>query len=104
LGFEFQARFLSTILARKINITDLITIGERIYTLERLFNMREGFTKEDDRLPPRFLKDPLKVGASEGKIVPLEQLLRDYYKVRQWDENGVPTDELLERLSIKRIV
>jgi len=104
LGFEFQARFLSTVLDKKMNITDLITIGERIYTLERLFNVREGFTKEDDKLPPRFLKDPLKEGASKGRIVPLEQLLRDYYKVRQWDENGVPSDKLLERLSIKRLV
>ncbi len=103
LGFEFQARFLSTILDKKINITDLITIGERIYTLERLFNVREGFTREDDTLPPRFLKVPLKEGVSKGKIVSLEQLLRDYYKVRQWDENGIPSDELLERLSIKRL-
>ncbi|MFW9874775.1 MAG: aldehyde ferredoxin oxidoreductase family protein [Candidatus Thorarchaeota archaeon] len=104
LGFEFQVRFLSTILDRKISITDLITIGERIYTLERLFNLKEGFTKEDDILPPRFLKDPLNEGPSKGRIVPLEQLLRDFYKVRQWDENGVPSDELLERLSIKRLV
>ena len=104
LGFEFQARFLSTILDRKINITDLITIGERIYTLERLFNLREGFTKEDDALPPRFLKNPLTEGPSKGRLVPLEQMLKNYYKVRQWDENGVPSDELLERLSIKRLV
>ncbi len=104
LGFDFQARFLSTILDKKISITDLITIGERIYTLERLFNVREGFTKKDDILPTRFLEEPLQEGASKGKIVPFKQLLRDYYTVRQWDESGVPTDELLERLSIKRIV
>ncbi|MFW9866906.1 MAG: aldehyde ferredoxin oxidoreductase family protein [Candidatus Thorarchaeota archaeon] len=104
LGFEFQARFLSSLLDREVSITELITIGERIYTLERLFNIREGFTKVDDTLPSRFLETPLKEGPSEGKIVPLNQLLRDFYTVRQWDENGIPTDELLERLSIKRLV
>jgi aldehyde:ferredoxin oxidoreductase len=104
IGFEFQARFLSTILDNNISGKDLITIGERIYNLERLFNIREGFTKKDDTLPLRFLKSPLQEGVSKGKTVPLTQLLSDYYKVRQWDEEGIPTDELLERLSIKRLL
>ncbi|MHA2283083.1 MAG: aldehyde ferredoxin oxidoreductase family protein [Promethearchaeota archaeon] len=104
LGFEFQARFLSTILNKEVTITDLITIGERIYNLERLFNIREGFSKEDDTLPSRFLASPLLEGPSKGKVVPLKQLLHDYYNVRQWDVSGNPTEELLERLSIKRLV
>ena len=104
LGFDFQARFLSPLLDKDISVTDLITIGERIYTLERLFNIREGFTKDDDILPTRFLETPLKEGPSNGKIVPLRQLIKDYYFVRQWDVNGNPTDDLLEKLSIKRLV
>ncbi len=104
LGFEFQARFLSSILNREISITNLITIGERIYNLERLYNIREGFSKKDDTLPSRFLETPLMEGPSKGKVVPLKRLLQDYYSVRQWDENGNPTEELLERLSIKRLV
>jgi len=104
LGFEFQARFLSTILNMEITITDLITIGERIYNLERLFNIREGFSQEDDTLPSRFLETPLIEGPSKGKVVPLKQLLFDYYNVRRWDESGNPTEELLERLSLKRLV
>ncbi|MBY8985811.1 MAG: aldehyde ferredoxin oxidoreductase family protein [Candidatus Lokiarchaeota archaeon] len=104
LGFEFQARFLSTILHKEISSKDLITIGERIYNLERLYNFREGFSKEDDTLPSRFLEIPLTEGPSKGKVVPLNQLLKDYYHVRQWDNNGNPTEELLERLSIKRLV
>jgi aldehyde:ferredoxin oxidoreductase len=104
LGFEFQARFLSTILNKEITSKDLITIGERIYNLERLFNVREGFSKEEDTLPSRFLETPLIEGPSKGRVVPLKQLLQDYYNVRQWDENGIPTEELLEKLSIKRLV
>ncbi len=104
LGFDFQARFLSAVLNKDISITDLITIGERIFTLERLFNIREGFTKGNDILPSRFLETPLKEGPSKGKTVPLKQMLKDYYSVRKWDESGNPTDALLEKLSIKRLV
>ncbi len=101
LGFVFQARFLSAILNKTMTITDLITIGARIYNLERLFNIREGFSKEDDTLPLRFLETPLRDGPSKDRIVPLNDLLNEYYKVRQWNDNGVPTDELLEKLSLK---
>ncbi|MFX1340143.1 MAG: aldehyde ferredoxin oxidoreductase family protein [Promethearchaeota archaeon] len=103
LGFEFQARFLSALLDRKISITDLITIGERIYTLERLFNVREGFSRKDDTLPKRFLETPLREGPSNNRIVPLEDLLDEYYEVRHWDRNGVPTDELLDKLSLEKL-
>ena len=104
LGFEFHARFLSTILDKQISITDLIIIGERIYNLERLFNIREGFSRKDDILPKRFLDTPLKSGPSKNRVVPLEYMLDEYYKVRNWDENGIPTDELLENLSLKRLI
>lgn len=103
LGFEFQARFLTAILGKEITVTDLISIGERIYNLERLFNVREGFSKKDDTLPLRFLETPLEEGPSKGRVVPLKQLLQDFYKVREWDEIGIPKDTLLERLSIERL-
>ena len=104
LGLEFQVRFLSTILDKEMSINDLLTIGERIYTLERLFNIREGFSKKDDILPKRFLETPLQDGPSKGKVVPLNDLIDEYYKVRNWDENGNPTDNLLEKLSLKRLI
>ena len=87
-----------------MSINDLLTIGERIYTLERLFNIREGFSKKDDILPKRFLETPLQDGPSKGKVVPLNDLIDEYYKVRNWDENGNPTDNLLEKLSLKRLI
>jgi len=103
LGFEFQARFLSTVLNKKITMGDLLTIGERIYNLERLFNIREGFSRKDDILPKRFLETPLQDGPSKGRVVPLDDLIDEYYKVRNWDENGIPTNSLLEKLSLKRL-
>ncbi len=104
LGLEFQVRFLRTILEKEISINDLLIIGERIYNLERLFNIREGFSRKDDNLPKRFLETPLKDGPSKGKVVPLNDLIDEYYKVRNWDENGIPTDNLLEKLSLKRLM
>jgi len=104
LGLEFQVRFLSTILNKEISIDDLLTTGERIYNLERLFNIREGFSRKDDTLPKIFLETPLQDGLSEGKVVPLDDLLNEYYKVRNWDDNGIPTDNLLEKLSLKRLI
>jgi aldehyde:ferredoxin oxidoreductase len=103
LGLEFQVRFFKALTGKDITITDLLKIGERIYNLERLYNIREGFTRKDDMLPERFLKEPLKKGPSKNKTVPLEHLLDDYYKVRGWDENGIPTETTLEKLSLKRI-
>jgi aldehyde:ferredoxin oxidoreductase len=104
LGLEFQVRFLSTVLDKEISINDLLTIGERIYNLERLFNIREGFSRKDDILPKRFLETTLQDGPSKGKIVPLNDLIDEYYMVRNWDESGIPTDNLLEKLSLKRLM
>jgi aldehyde:ferredoxin oxidoreductase len=100
LGLDFQVRFLQASTGIDYTIAELIKIGNRIYTLERLFNMREGISRKDDNLPERFLKEPLK----GGRIVPLEDLLDEYYHVRQWDENGIPTEELLHDLNLTRLI
>ena len=101
LGLDYYARFLKAITGKDYDVTNLTEIGERIYTLERLLNLREGLTAEDDRLPKRFLEEPLEEGASKGHVVPLEKMIEDYYFVRGWDESGVPTPELLEKLDIQ---
>lgn len=99
LGFDFQIRFLRAVTGRDdLTIAELVKIGERIYNLERLFNVREGFTRIDDNLPERFLKEHL----PGGRIVPLDKLLDEYYHVRGWDDNGIPTDEVLEKLNLKK--
>ena len=70
--------------------------------MERLLNIREDFTKKDDKLPPRFLNEPFKEGFSKDHVVPLEKMLEQYYYIRKWDSNGNPRPELLERLGIKQ--
>ena len=74
-------------------------VGERGYTLERMFNIREGLTAKDDSLPARFTKEPLMFG-KKGYTVPLDKMLKKYYKLRGWDALGRPTKKLLKKLEI----
>lgn len=85
-----------------VNYTDeeVLRIGERIWNLEKVFNLKAGFTKADDTLPPRLLKEPLKDGPGKGLVVRLDEMLSEYYKLRGWKEDSEPTIEKLKELSI----
>jgi aldehyde:ferredoxin oxidoreductase len=78
---------------------ELLRIGARIWNLERLFNIREGFGKKDDTLPPRFLT-PLPEGGSRKRVAHIDVMLPEYYSLRGWDKDGNPTDRLLKSLDI----
>ncbi len=101
LGFDYQARFVSAITGLDFNVTRLLEIGERIYNLERVFNIGAGFSNDDDKLPERFETIPFKEGLSKDRVVPINEMLSAYYNVRGWDENGVPKKEKLEELGLK---
>ena len=64
-------------------------IASKISTLTRSFNIREGLKPEDDHLPRRFYKDMLKTG-HVIKETDLSVMLKNYYALRGWDENGIP--------------
>ena len=81
-----------------------MNMADRIYTLERLFNVREGFSKEDDTLPWRCLNEPMPDGPAKGNTVPLEQMLEEYYKERGWNKNGIPKTETIRRLGLADLV
>ena len=79
---------------------EVMKIGERVNNLVRLFNIREGLTKELDTLPKRFFSEPLKEGPCRDRVVELDQLIEEYYDVRGWDPDGIPTDETLRELGL----
>ncbi|MEM3493749.1 MAG: aldehyde ferredoxin oxidoreductase family protein [Thermoplasmata archaeon] len=81
---------------------ELETIGERIVNLNRLFNIREGFSAKDDVLPWRFTNEPMPDGAARGQIVEIEEMLRDYYALRNWDEKGYPRKEKIRELGLEK--
>lgn len=81
---------------------EFLKVGERIWNLERMFNLEAGFTKEDDTLPPRLLEESVTSGPAKGKVAELDVMLEEYYKVRGWNKDGIPTEEKLDELSIDK--
>jgi aldehyde:ferredoxin oxidoreductase len=78
----------------------LIETGERIWNLERQFNLAAGLTAADDTLPPRMLKDPVPSGIAKGRVNELDRMLPEYYQARGWSAQGVPTAATLSRLGL----
>jgi len=81
-------------------VDKLLEIGERVWTLERKFNIDAGFTGKDDNLPKRLLKEAAKTGPAEGKVNELGKMLPEYYSLRGWTDDGVPTNETLDRVAL----
>jgi aldehyde:ferredoxin oxidoreductase len=75
-------------------------VGERIWNMERQFNLAAGFTAKDDDLPPRLKMEPAKTGPAKGLVNGIDKMRPEYYQTRGWDANGVPTKETLKRLGL----
>ncbi len=78
----------------------LMEVGERVWNLERKFNNAAGFTAADDKLPERLMKDAAKTGPAKGLVSGLDKMLPEYYQLRGWTADGVPTNETLDRLAL----
>ncbi|WP_137288402.1 aldehyde ferredoxin oxidoreductase family protein [Natronorubrum halophilum] len=91
----------------ELTTDEVEAIGERIYNLERLINVERGIaSKETDTLSHRVMTEPIPEGPSEGMYCPpaeLDAMLTEYYAFRQWDDEGKPTDAVLERLDIAEL-
>lgn len=74
---------------------DVLDAGARLFNFKRLINNRLGITAKDDVLPIRLTTEPRPTGSAAGVLPDMELMLKDYYRLRQWDENGVPTKEAL---------
>ena len=83
------------------SIEDLMDAGERIFTVQRLINIRDGCNAATDVMPKKMLQ-PAKKGFRAGKVPPFEELMEDYYNVRGWDENGEPSQGTLDRLALAK--
>ena len=79
---------------------ELALIGERIWNMERDFNLRAGFTAKDDTLPKRLLTEPAKTGPAKGKVNGLEKMLPEYYELRGWTKDGQIKPETRARLKL----
>lgn len=104
-SYEDMARLLKYALGREYKVDELRMIGERIWNISRIFNIREGFKREDDALPPKMFNEALKGGKTDGKAVDPAQFresLTEYYRLRGWcEESGKPREETLKKLGVE---
>ncbi len=99
---DMYPALLEAATGQKLTLDEFIAVGERIWNLERLFNVGAGFGRKDDTLPDRCF-EPIKGEASKGAVITHEafdRMLDEYYAVRGWTKEGVPTPATLKRLGI----
>lgn len=103
MGLKFKnfVPMINSCLGTQFKEDDLMQMGERIWNLERLFNIKAGLTGKDDDLPDRFKEEPLPEGPAEGQVCKIDEMLPIYYQLRGWDEEGIPRGETLERLGLE---
>ena len=99
-----QAEAYSAVTGFKIGENTLNKIAERIINLERLYNVKNGFSRKDDTLPKRFIDEELSEGESKGQKVNLEFLLDTFYESMGWNKNGIPREEKLKELDLIDII
>ncbi|GFO69492.1 aldehyde ferredoxin oxidoreductase [Geomonas limicola] len=99
---EPMLSLLSAITGRTFDKAEFEKTGERIFNLEKMFNYREGFRREDDRLPDRFFEDAFTVGPKKGAVLDrdlFETTLTEYYRERGWD----PKTSSPEKVKLKEL-
>ena len=100
LGADDYKDLLNVVTGFDYSVEEMMLAGERIWNLERVYDLQAGFSGKDDTLPPRLLKEPMPYGPNKGSVVPLDKLLKEYYMARGWDEKGVPSQEKLKSLQL----
>ena len=102
---ESYARMFNAATGRSVDSRFFNTLGERIWNQTRLFNLREGLTASQDRLPRRIVSEPLPSGPHKGRRISeadMAVMLTEYYRERGWDANGRPTEDRCEILGLNR--
>jgi aldehyde:ferredoxin oxidoreductase len=100
IGADELAALLTAATGVPYSTEAFMQAGDRIWNMERLFNLASGLTAKDDTLPPRMLNDPMPAGPCKGEVSKLPQMLPEYYALRGWDGKGVPTQEKKAELGI----
>ena len=92
--------YLNTATGADYSLEELQRAGERIINAERVFLAKAGFTRKDDSLPPRLTREPMPEGPAKGMVCHLDEMLDEYYEVRGWTAEGLPTPEKLKELGL----
>lgn len=100
IGVPQFAKFCNAANGTNISDEGLLEIGDRIYNLERMFNLKAGIDPSQDKLPKRMLEEPLPDGPAKGEVSKLPIMLPEYYEVRGWGSDGIPTEAKLQTLGL----
>ncbi len=100
IGADDLAALMSAVTGVPYSTEEFMKAGDRIWNLERLFNLKSAITGKDDHLPERMMKEPIPAGPSKGEVSHVDKMLPEYYQKRGWDNKGVPTPEKLKELSL----
>jgi len=101
LSFSNIKDVLNSVTGWGYSIDDLIQVGERIFNLQRLINIRDGYDATTDVLPKKMFT-VAKKGFRAGRSIPFEELMEDYYRIKGWDDSGRPLQETLKRLDLMK--
>jgi aldehyde:ferredoxin oxidoreductase len=101
MGAEDYGNMVQAATGMEWTAEEVMKAGDRIWNIEKLFNLESGVGPDQDTLPPRLLKEPIEEGPSVGEVTRLDQMLPEYYDLRGWDENGIPTQAKMDELGIK---
>ncbi len=93
-------QYLNAATGADYTLEELMQAGERIINAERQFLVKAGFSRKNDSLPRRLLQTPMPKGPAKGNVCHLEPMLDDYYKKRNWTEDGVPSKTALKKLGL----
>ena len=100
IGAPQFANFCTAATGAEFTEETIMEIGERIYNMERVFNLKAGVDPSQDTLPKRLLEEPISDGPLKGELSKLDQMLPEYYQERGWSTEGIPTDERLQALGL----
>jgi aldehyde:ferredoxin oxidoreductase len=101
LGADDYADLVNAVVGTEHTGDSIFETGDRIWNLEKVFNLKSGIAPSEDKLPRRLLEDGIPEGPSKGMVTQLDKLLPEYYELRGWSEEGLPTDEKLKNLGLK---
>ena len=103
---EGQLELLNAVTGFDMSLSEFLKAGERVYNLSKVFNIRNGFGRKDDRLPDRLFDDEVIYGPTKGETLSrreFEEELDRYYDVRGWNEEGIPSKNTLRRLDLPEV-
>jgi len=100
-GPKMIAGWIKKVTGWKMDQAKLIDLGEKIINLKRMYNVRLGISRKDDTLPSRMLAEPKPDGKAAGVVPHLGLMLSEYYQLRGWSKEGIPTPERLKELRLE---